>query len=242
MRTKALAYQRVYQAIKEEILASRYAVGTLIPTEGELEKEYEVSRSTIRKAIKILTADGYLSVKQGRGTMVQDFAAKQNYNQVNSVTESLKAQGYDVQVRKLYIEKVHAPESEVEKLNLGTKEYVAHFQRVLTADGYPICIMENYIPYRLVPGIEKEKEIISLYKYLEAHYQFCIARTKDIVRAMAADFYTAGILDIDVGTALLRIERICFDEEGTPVSVDKVKILGSRYEVVIEGMGRKSNV
>lgn len=242
MTTKALAYQTVYQAIKAEILSSRYAVGTLIPTEAELEKEYSVSRSTIRKAVKLLVADGYLSVKQGRGTMVQDFAAKQNYNRVNSVTESLKAQGYDVQVKKLHIEKKHIPEAVAEKLELPAKEYIAHFQRVMTVDGYPICIMENYIPYKLVPDIEKKSKIVSLYKYLETHFDFNIARTKDTVSAMAADFYTAGILDVEVKTALLRIERICYNAEGAPISLDKVKILGSRYQVEIEGMGRESNV
>lgn len=238
MRTKMLAYQKVYEKIKEEILASRYGIGTLMPTEAELEKEYGVSRSTIRKAMELLAGDGYVDIRQGRGTMIRDFSAKQDYTHVTSVTESLKKKGYLVSTRKLYIEKNRAPERIAGLLELQPSEEVAHVQRIQEADGKPVCIMENYIPYRLVPGIEKEMGIVSLYQHLEESYQFEIERTKDTISAVTANFFEAEILGVPVGAALLHVDRVCYSPAGNPVCCDRVKILGSYYQIEVEGFGR----
>lgn len=239
MATKNLAYQRVYQSLKEDILSSHYEIDTLLPTEAELETLHGVSRSTIRKAMELLAKDGYIDIKQGRGTMVKNFPAKQNYNHVTSVTESLKKRGCIVETKNLYIEKIKPNESIAKKLSLSSKEQIAHIQRVQTADGIPICIMENYIPYQLVPSIEAETQISSLYQFLESIYHFEIEHTKDRIYARTANFYEAQILCVPVGSALLFVDRICFDPNGCPICYDHVKILGSHYEIEIEGRGRK---
>ena len=238
MSRRTLAYQRVYEKIKEDILSARYGTGTLMPTEAELETDYGVSRSTIRKAMELLAKEGYVDIRQGRGTMVKDFSARQDYTHVTSVTESLKKRGYHVTTRKLHIEKCRAPEKIAGALALQPPGWTAHVQRIQEADGNPVCMMENYIPYSLVEGIERERGIVSLYRFLEENYGFEIQRTKDVIAAATADFYEAEILGVPVGTAMLQVERICFSPSGEPVCFDYVKILGSYYQIEIEGFGR----
>lgn len=64
------AYKAVYFSIKRAIQDGSYKAGSLLPSEPELEKQFNVSRTTVRKAISLLTTEGYLDVKQGRGTLV----------------------------------------------------------------------------------------------------------------------------------------------------------------------------
>ena len=64
------AYQRVYEALKSQIETAKYPTGTLLPPEPELEKLFSVSRTTIRKAVSMLAEEGYVYVKQGKGTSV----------------------------------------------------------------------------------------------------------------------------------------------------------------------------
>lgn len=64
------AYRIVYQTIKMRIKEGRYPEGSLLPTEGELESEFGVSRTTIRKATSMLTAENYIRVVQGKGSEV----------------------------------------------------------------------------------------------------------------------------------------------------------------------------
>ncbi|MDO4553088.1 MAG: GntR family transcriptional regulator [Bacillota bacterium] len=236
--TRFLAYQRVYEALRESILAGNYKEGTLLPTEAQLEKEYGVSRPTIRKALSLLAGEGLVDVRQGRGTLVRLVSMAQNYNQVNSVTETLRKEGCEVTTRNLHIERIKAPEQTAEALNLSDGCEVARIQRVQCADGLPVCIMENYIPYALVPGIEEKQKIVSLYRFLESEYNFQIEKSRDRIYARSADFYEAQILQVPVRTALMVVWRICYDQKGTPVCQDHVRILGSRYHVEIEGMGR----
>ena len=62
-------YIKIYDKIKSAIKGGPYPPGSFLPTEQELETLYQVSRTTIRKAVKLLSDEGILSVRQGCGTM-----------------------------------------------------------------------------------------------------------------------------------------------------------------------------
>jgi DNA-binding FadR family transcriptional regulator len=53
--------------IKEE---NRFSIGDKLPNENDLASELGVSRSTLREAIKILTTNGMLEIRRGKGTFV----------------------------------------------------------------------------------------------------------------------------------------------------------------------------
>ena len=83
------AYKQMYTSLKKDIKEGKYKPGTFLPTESEMETAYHVSRTTVRKAIGLLTNEGYLSVTQGRGTQVQDISTSQRLNKITSFTETL---------------------------------------------------------------------------------------------------------------------------------------------------------
>lgn len=59
--------QQIIKMIEED---NRFSVGDKLPNENDLAAELGVSRSTLREAIKILTTNGMLEIKRGRGTFV----------------------------------------------------------------------------------------------------------------------------------------------------------------------------
>lgn len=59
--------QQIAKMIEDE---SRFSVGDKLPNENDLAAELGVSRSTLREAIKILTTNGMLEIKRGKGTFV----------------------------------------------------------------------------------------------------------------------------------------------------------------------------
>lgn len=59
--------QQIIKMIEEE---NRFSVGEKLPNENDFALELGVSRSTLREAIKILTTNGMLEIKRGRGTFV----------------------------------------------------------------------------------------------------------------------------------------------------------------------------
>jgi len=60
------------QHLGKEVVSGKYTGDTKFPTEAELCTEYDVSRSVMREAVKILTGKGLLSARPRRGTKVTD--------------------------------------------------------------------------------------------------------------------------------------------------------------------------
>ncbi|MDJ0317334.1 MULTISPECIES: FadR/GntR family transcriptional regulator [Arthrobacter] len=54
----------------DRIVAGEFAPGSIVPGELELGAQHEVSRMTVREAMKTLAAQGILRVERGRGTFV----------------------------------------------------------------------------------------------------------------------------------------------------------------------------
>ena len=59
--------------IVQRILEGRYAPGERMPLERELAAELGVGRPTLREALQRLERDGWLTVRKGSGTVVNDY-------------------------------------------------------------------------------------------------------------------------------------------------------------------------
>lgn len=63
-------YQRIYDDLKKLILDDVYKKGFLLPTEISISKQYGVNRSTVRTALQMLSDEGLIEKKAGKGTTV----------------------------------------------------------------------------------------------------------------------------------------------------------------------------
>ena len=231
------AYKTVYFSIKRKIQENAYPPGMLLPSEPELEKQFSVSRTTIRKAISLLVAEGYLDVKQGRGTLVLDTSTTQRLNSITSTTETLIRRGYTVTSRGTCIEKVPAGESVAASLGLETGTPVYLVQRVQCADGAPVALIKNYLRTELLPDLEaRAGTFTALYQMLEREYNVILHDATETITAVAADFTESQILQVPAGTPLLLVRRVSNTEHG-PLEYAVIKIIAAKYEysVYLEG-------
>lgn len=70
IKTADHLYLQVARALKEEIVAGLFPVGSQLPTEDELCARFSVSRYTVREALRRLREDNLVSSRQGAGTIV----------------------------------------------------------------------------------------------------------------------------------------------------------------------------
>ncbi len=61
----------VVKRIQDRVCSGTMAVGEKLPSEGEMQKAFGVGRSTIREAIRVLVAMGYIEMKTGLGVFVK---------------------------------------------------------------------------------------------------------------------------------------------------------------------------
>lgn len=72
--SKTSLVDRAAEAIRSEIVNSRWAVGDKLPNEAQLSELLSISRGTVREAVRILVSQGFLETRQGSGTYVQSAA------------------------------------------------------------------------------------------------------------------------------------------------------------------------
>lgn len=74
-------FQDVVEQIQETILAGKLKPGETLPSERELKEMLQVSRGTLREALRVLEQKGLIEIKLGvgGGAVVQDVS----YNQIN---------------------------------------------------------------------------------------------------------------------------------------------------------------
>ncbi len=69
-RMKGLLFRQVYEDLCKRIQNAEFPPGSQLPTEAELIRQYQVSITTVRKAVQILADKKIISKKQGQGTFV----------------------------------------------------------------------------------------------------------------------------------------------------------------------------
>ena len=63
-------HRTLTDALKAEILSSKYSASRAIPSEAQLSRKFKVSRTTVRKALDSLHHEGWIRSVRGRGTFV----------------------------------------------------------------------------------------------------------------------------------------------------------------------------
>lgn len=64
--------RRLYLSLREAVLAGRITAGVQLPSTRDLAHDLGLSRNTVMSAVNQLTAEGYLTARQGSGTFVSD--------------------------------------------------------------------------------------------------------------------------------------------------------------------------
>ena len=72
MFDKSILSERVAERIRQMILGTNLEPGDKLPNELQLSTDLNISRSTVREAIKILVSTNVLEVRRGTGTFVSE--------------------------------------------------------------------------------------------------------------------------------------------------------------------------
>lgn len=162
-RTRVL-YLEVADKIKEDIFLGKYPVGTMLPTENELEKIFQVSKITVRKAIELLAADEYVEKKSGRGTTVLSNRPYNRLSKAASFTQILKDSQYKVRKEIITLDKIAVKKED--PLHSLVGPYTVCFKRLYYLNEQPYIYFVHYLPEDMSKFQRKEFEEESLYRLL----------------------------------------------------------------------------
>ncbi len=220
----------LYLQVKDKILEDiklNYKVNDIIPAEGRLEKTYNVSRITIRKAIEVLEKDNMVIKKQGKGTYVSEKKVLYDANSIGSLTQRLSKQKHSLTTKSISFEMIETEHFVKEILDCST---LLCIKRVRLLDEIPFALMTNYFDIKTVPDIDKKLNLESLYLFLKEEYNIEFKNAEEIVEAIAANAIDAKKLNIKEGSPLLSLKRLSFNQDNKPIEYSNLVIKGDMYK------------
>jgi len=179
-------YFNIYNEIANKIENGIYKVNDTIESEGDLMKEYGVSRDTVRKSLTRLEQNGYIQKKKGKRALVLDIN-KFDFpvSGVVSFKEIADKFGPNSQTNVEELECIKPRESIAEKLELKDGENVWRIVRTRSIAGEKIILDKDYISQKYVENITKEICEESIYKYIEDGLGLKIAYAKKEITVQA---------------------------------------------------------
>lgn len=204
-----ILYQKVADDIKKNILSGDYEVGTLIPTENELETKYEVSKITVRKAVEQLVSEGYLVKKSGIGTRVISNNLFNKLSKARSYSSIVNEQG-NLSKKILEVELLNAEETPL-KENFKNQS-ILYIKRLYSLNNQPFIVVNHYLPTLSAPDKIEELENQSLYTFLKNSGRE-ISNFKDAFSAVNLNSENQKLLNKTESLALKRVRR-GYDNKG----------------------------
>ncbi|MCR5230717.1 MAG: trehalose operon repressor [Solobacterium sp.] len=190
-------YQDIYNQIRGDIERGEYKAGSTLPGEFFLMEQYNVSRDTVRKALGLLAANGYIQKSRGVGSIVLDINRIEfPVSGLVSFKELAPVLGDHVETRVIAFEKMHPDERIKKELELNDEDWVWLIQRVRKVDGEAVILDTDFLNAQIAPGLTEEQAKDSLFAYLEGDLGLKIAYAEKEITCQAATNMDRRWLDL----------------------------------------------
>jgi GntR family transcriptional regulator, transcriptional repressor for pyruvate dehydrogenase complex len=150
--TKKRYSDQIADVIREKILKERLKHGTSLPSEQELAQEFQVSRSVVREALRILEISGLVHVKKGASGGI--FVSNGLHKPIRKSLKNMVALG-DVSIDHLFdVRLLIEPHIAKEAALHATDKDVGHLERVLQDSAAhmadPVVLKRNNLNFHLL--------------------------------------------------------------------------------------------
>lgn len=215
-------YKQIYDSIKHKIDSGEYKVNTVLPSEVELQKEYNVSRITIRRALTDLEFAGLVRKVHGKGTFVEAKKLFSNLVGASSFSDEARKAGERASSIVLEFTSVPANVNISEFLQIELDVPVYFLKRLRLKNGRIVGINETYISQNAGLEILPEEldETTSIYDlYNEKGYS--ITRATETIEARMPSKTVQNELYMQDGEPVFLRERITYVErDGLEIPIE----------------------
>ncbi|MFE7460990.1 GntR family transcriptional regulator [Streptomyces sp. NPDC057554] len=219
-----------YYAVKAQIslLIDELGEGGLLPTERDLALRHEVSRETVRQALRELLLEGRLR-RQGRGTVVAGPKLEQPLS-LASYTEGVRRQGRRPGRHLIGLERFPCPEALAAEIGAVRGEPVWHLERVLLADDERVGLESTYVSVARLPRLDTEFDPdSSFYAYLRDRLGIAFGDADERIETVLATPREALLIGTPPALPMLLLHRLSRDTEGRPLERVRTLFRGDRF-------------
>jgi GntR family transcriptional regulator len=231
-------YYQLENLLRERIMSGAFGVGSRLPTENELIRQYGVSRITVRQALSALAEEGLIERRQGKGTFATERRPKrrgfEGHIDLTASLDEILAAGAESAFSVIEMNRVEADMREADLLAIEPGEMVYRIKRINLRGARAFGLTVNYLPAEIGERVSAEElRFGSLLRLIETKFGVKLKGAKQQIGAALADPYLARLLDVRVGSPLLSIERTSFSDDDRPVEFAHALYGADLYSYVI---------
>lgn len=243
-------YQQVADTLRRRIVRGEYRKGDVIPTAAQLEQLFSVSNITIRKALAILSEEGWIQGRRGVGTVVVRVPETQRVNiavsgDFTDWVDTASGKSLPIEQKLLGLGEESGPADVCRQLGLAPGEPLWVMRRLRSISGNIISYHVNFGQPEAMAGVSAanmagNRNFVDL---LRARVGADLDRMDQTVEASVADRDLAMLLKVDFGTPLFYVENVYRDRSGKAVAVSHLYLRGDHYayqtSIVLGQTGKK---
>ncbi|WP_329172873.1 GntR family transcriptional regulator [Streptomyces sp. NBC_01477] len=244
MSTSPALHRKVAQHLRERIESGVIAPGSRMPSERVLAEQFDVSRVTVRQALKDLEVAGLVKVVAGARWVPAETSAPASLRPAGYEAESIEegatglvsfsdlaaANGLTSSSKVLKCLTRASSLDEADLLSIAPGAPLVELVRLRHLDGIPTLIDFSLVPEGLAPGLgEHDFSTASLYGTLAEQYGLHAVRADCVIEARDASAEIAESLGLAPGGSVLEIVQTTFDENRRVVQWCRSVYRGDRY-------------
>jgi DNA-binding GntR family transcriptional regulator len=228
-------HARILAALSKDIQAGRYAVGTRLPTQSDLCRQFNASRNSVREALRKLREAGLVSSRQGSGTLVERPARKGYVHSVDSVDELLQwSRQTEYRIERIAL--VRADPKLARRLNCSTGRVWLHLQGFRHARDArsALCWTETFV-HHAYAGLRGRimKQPGAIYRMIEQEFGETLQEVQQTARAVPIPPRQARVLGVAANSPGLEMERIYRTASGRVAEIAFSLHPGDRFSASI---------
>ena len=228
-------YRVVEDYLIDFIESGQLVSGDLIPSEPQLAATLNVSQGTVKKAIDNLVWEKKLYRHQGKGTYVSSLDFNDSLFKYVSYGN---VEGADVRIDKETSQRYIETGNKMicQKMKVPDDTDLLYIERIGYVDNKPVMVEYSRWRADMLPGLENEDIHVPdlFYAVVVDKYNVPIVRAEETLTAEITTEKTAKILDIDIASPVLVLNRTTYTRSNQIIEIRTTKGRGDMFSYKTE--------
>lgn len=226
---RSTLYKQIKDFVLLRIQSGTWSAGHKLPSENDFVRQFAVSRMTVNRALRELTAEGRIIRSAGVGSFVAEIKPQSTLLQIAQLSQEIRARGHSYRCKVIVQERTTAALDAAMALNLQAGESVFHIVCVHYENDIAIQYEDRYLHPRMAPeALTQDFERTPPSEYMVQHVFY--DQMEHVVDAVLPTPGQAALLGISEHEPCLQLTRRTW-QQGQPITWVRCLHPGSRYRL-----------
>lgn len=210
-------YEKVYHDIKNKIKNGKLKPGDFLKKEDDLALDYNFSKLTVRKALSMLEAEGYIQKIKGKKSIILEKKNLENISltSIQTVQEINKLQNIHLETDLISLYIVQGIKKLMEEFQVPESADFYKVVRTNSLNGEVLNYSTSFFDRKIVPFLNEEIAKKSIYEYLEKELNLKIAYSRRDISFRKITFEEQKYLKLEDINMVVVIETHAYLSNGT---------------------------